>query len=123
MGATDWSLERVPARTLWHDEQKHALARASCPVESGRRCHVEASTSRGSPHPPAVGRGGTVTCNRGTLATGGSVNLKPAVRARARRDTTLNSTATVSACALDPNLANNTAGVDPIGAGFAGVGA
>ena len=70
-----------------------------------------ATTSQGScPSTPPVGTNGTVTCNLGTMASGGTATVTIVVQTGCiTTPATRTNTATVSSPTLDPNPGNNTA--------------
>jgi uncharacterized repeat protein (TIGR01451 family) len=60
---------------------------------------------------PAIGSGGSITCNKATVASGESASFTAVVRvdASVADGATLSNTATVSSSVSDPNTANNSA--------------
>jgi uncharacterized repeat protein (TIGR01451 family) len=58
---------------------------------------------------PAVGSGGTITCNRGTLAAGAHATLRFVVRTAASGGASISNTVSVTSTTFDPSSANNSA--------------
>ncbi len=71
---------------------------------------LSATTSQGSCVTPTVGASGTMSCNLGTIASGGSSTINFKVTVLAKKGTITNSV-TVSTTTVDTNSANNAASI------------
>jgi len=80
-------------------------------LPSGTRFQSFSAPSDWNCSTPSVGSGGTVTCNKDSMAVGesGSFTLVVRVDAAVADGTILSNTATISSTASDPNGANNSA--------------
>jgi uncharacterized repeat protein (TIGR01451 family)/CSLREA domain-containing protein len=70
-----------------------------------------ATPSQGRCTTPKKNASGTVSCNLGSITSGASATVPIVVKVSASVGSTLSNTASVGACATDPNLNNNSATV------------